>query len=171
MTKYEDNISVTVNGQPKSVPYNNGESLMRALRRAGHTEIKHGCDEGVCGSCNVLRGGVRLANSCTVQAGQCDGDEITTAKGVTAEDGSLHPVQEEFLDHGAAQCGFCIPGIIVTAYQLLERNPNPSEVEIRQALEGNLCRCTGYVQQIEAIRQAADRLPGHERGGPVRGDD
>lgn len=151
-------VDVTVNGKPVTLEYEPGETLMRTLRRAGYTEIKNGCSEGVCGSCNVFYGDNQIVRSCLVPTEQYDGEDLVTAKGIVRDNGTLHPVQQEFLDFGAAQCGFCIPGIILSAVQLLEDNTDPSEAEIRQTLRGNICRCTGYMQQIEAIQSAADRM-------------
>lgn len=145
-----------IDGDPVELDYRQGDSLMDALRRNEYYSVKHGCDEGVCGACNVLLGDDRLVQSCTLPMEQYDGDNITTAAGLTGEDGSLHPVQEAFLDHGAVQCGFCIPGMVVSGVKLLRDNDDPSRQEIRQALDGNLCRCTGYVQNVEAIAAAAD---------------
>lgn len=154
----DDVITLTVNGERETLPYKEGEPLMRTLRRAGYTEIKNGCSEGVCGSCNVLYGDNQISRSCLVPAEQYAGEDIVTAKGVGGDDGMLHPVQEELLDSGGAQCGFCIPGIVISSVQLLERNSDPDDSEIRGALRGNICRCTGYVQQFEAISRAADRV-------------
>lgn len=154
----EKQLNVVVDGEPESLPYSEGETLMQVLRRAGHYSIKNACSEGVCGACNVLFGENQIVRSCLVKAEQYEGAEITTAAGLVADDGTLHPLQQAFLDHGAAQCGFCIPGMIISGVGLLERSPDPSEKEIRQALRGNICRCTGYVQQFEAIKDAAKRM-------------
>lgn len=132
---------------------------MSSLRRAGHYSVKNGCDEGVCGACNVILGEGGLTKSCLVPAASCDGKEVMTVKGLLDDEGDLHPLQEEFLDRGAAQCGFCIPGVLLSGYDLLQENDNPSDAEVADALSGNICRCTGYVQQIEAIQAAAERLP------------
>lgn len=151
-------ISVEVNGNDEVIRLDEGSSLMNALRSAGYYGVKNGCSEGVCGSCNVMYGDDQIVRSCLVPAEKYDGEQITTARGLVGDDGTLHPVQDEFLNYGAAQCGFCIPGMILTAVQFLDRNPSPTDEEVRSALRGNICRCTGYVQQVEAIQAAADRM-------------
>ncbi len=119
----------------------------------GLTGTHVGCDTSSCGACTVLMDGLAV-KSCTVLAVQADGSEITTVEGL-AKDGELHPVQEGFWEEHGLQCGFCTPGFLIAAVQLLERNPNPTEEEIRHALEGNLCRCTGYQHIVNAVRHAA----------------
>ncbi|GAA0303188.1 (2Fe-2S)-binding protein [Halarchaeum salinum] len=156
--KPTDSIRVGINGEMDVLDVEPGATLMESLRSTGHYEVKNGCDEGVCGSCNVLLNDGELTRSCLTPAARCDGADITTVKGLLDDDGDLHPLQEEFLEHGAAQCGFCIPGVLVAAYHLLQHNSDPSDVEIADALSGNVCRCTGYLQQLEAIRDAAGRL-------------
>jgi aerobic carbon-monoxide dehydrogenase small subunit len=133
-----------------------GESLLYALReRLGLPGSKNACEQGECGSCTVYLDGLPVC-SCLVAAGQAQGREVTTVEGLgSGED--LHPVQEAFLDRGAVQCGFCTPGLIVSTHDLLERNPSPSDPEIREALAGNLCRCTGYEKIMDAVRTAAER--------------
>lgn len=153
-----DTIDVVLNGNKETLQYEEGETLMRVLRRHGYYSVKNGCSEGVCGSCNVMYGDTQIVRSCLVPAEHYDGEELTTAPGLLDDDGTLHPLQQEFLNHGAAQCGFCIPGMILSGVQLLEKNPDPTESDIRSALKGNICRCTGYVQQFEAIEAAAQRL-------------
>lgn len=172
MTGEEDRISsihVKVNGERERLIVEPGETLLESLRRGGHYSVKNGCDEGVCGACNVIIGDDGLTRSCLVPAAGCDGDAVMTVEGL-ADDGELHPLQEEFLERGAAQCGFCIPGVLLAAYDLLERNDDPTEGEVADALSGNICRCTGYVQQIEAIQAAAERLSRSDssRGRRVR---
>lgn len=157
--KSTESIEISVNGESKRLDIEPGETLMSSLRRAGHYSIKNGCDEGVCGSCNVILGSRGLTRSCLVPAASCDGDKVMTVEGLLDDDGNLHPLQEEFLDHGAAQCGYCIPGVLLSAYDLLQRTADPTEEEIADALSGNICRCTGYIQQIEAIQAAAQRVP------------
>jgi carbon-monoxide dehydrogenase small subunit len=131
-----------------------GESLLYALReRMGLPGSKNACEQGECGSCTVYMDGVPVC-SCLVAAGQAQDREVTTVEGL-ATDEALHPVQQAFVDKGAVQCGFCTPGLIVTTHDLLERNPNPSDPEIREALAGNLCRCTGYEKIMDAVRTAA----------------
>ncbi|ELY86220.1 (2Fe-2S)-binding protein [Natrialba taiwanensis] len=155
-------IHVRINGEREQHDIEHGETLMASLRRAGHYSVKNGCDEGVCGACNVILGERGLTRSCLVPAASCDGADVMTVEGLLDDAGNLHPLQEEFLEHGAAQCGYCIPGILLSAYDLLQDNVNPTEDEVANALSGNICRCTGYVQQIEAIQAAADRLPHSE---------
>jgi carbon-monoxide dehydrogenase small subunit len=133
-----------------------GESLLYVLReRLGLPGSKNACEQGECGSCTVYLDGEPVC-SCLVAAGQAIGREVTTVEGL-ADGESLHPVQEAFLATGAVQCGFCTPGLIVTTHDLLERVPQPSDLEIREALAGNLCRCTGYEKILDAVRLAADR--------------
>ena len=133
-----------------------GESLLFALReRLGFPGSKNACEQGECGSCSVLLDGT-LVCSCLVLAAQADGHDVLTVEGLGADD-ALHPVQEAFVEAGAVQCGFCTPGLVVAAADLLARTPDPSEDEIREALSGNLCRCTGYQKIVEAVQLAADR--------------
>lgn len=153
-----DTIGLQINSEDEQLDVELGETLMSALRRAGYYSVKNGCDEGVCGACNVILGEEGLTRSCLVPAVSCDGAELMTVEGLLSDDGELHPLQEEFLDRGAAQCGYCIPGVLLSGYDLLQRNENPTEEAVADALSGNICRCTGYVQQIEAIRAAAERL-------------
>jgi carbon-monoxide dehydrogenase small subunit len=160
-------ITCAVDGEQVTMECEEGDTLMEVLRREGVYAVKNGCSEGVCGSCNVMYGENQMVRSCLVPAEQYDGEELTTAEGLVADDGTLHPIQEEFLNYGAAQCGFCIPGMILTAAQLLEKNPDPTDEEVKQALQGNICRCTGYVQQVEAIQDAAERM----RTEPTPADD
>jgi len=132
--------------------------LLDVLREELHlTGTKEGCGIGECGACTVLLNG-RPVNSCLILAGQAQGSEITTIEGVETEDGDLHPLQEAFLEEGAVQCGFCTPGMVLSALALLRKNPGPSEDEIKEAISGNLCRCTGYKQIVEAIKAAAVKL-------------
>lgn len=133
-----------------------GESLLYVLReRLELPGSKNACEQGECGSCSVYMDGT-LVCSCLVLAGQAEGREIVTVEGL-AEDGTLHPVQESFIEAGAVQCGFCTPGLIVAAHDLLERNAKPSDAEIREALAGNLCRCTGYEKILDAVKLAAEK--------------
>jgi aerobic carbon-monoxide dehydrogenase small subunit len=147
-------IALTVNGEPHEAEVWEGESLLFALReRLGLPGSKNACEQGECGSCSVLLDG-RLVCSCLVLAVQADGHEVVTVEGL-AEDGRLHRVQEAFAATGAVQCGFCTPGFVVAAADLLEHNAAPSDDEIREALSGNLCRCTGYAKIFDAVRLAA----------------
>ena len=147
-------VSLTVNGAAHQTDVWPGESLLYALReRLGLPGSKNACEQGECGSCSVLLDGV-LACSCLVLAAQADGHEVVTVEGLAAN-GEPHPVQRAFVEAGAVQCGFCTPGLVVAAADLLERVPSPSDDEIREALSGNLCRCTGYGRILEAVRSAA----------------
>jgi carbon-monoxide dehydrogenase small subunit len=147
-------IELRVNGEPAEAEVWEGESLLFALReRMGFPGSKNACEQGECGSCSVLLDG-KLVCSCLVLAAQADGHDVVTVEGL-AEEGKLHRVQEAFAATGAVQCGFCTPGFIVAAADLLERSPDPSDDEIREALSGNLCRCTGYAKIFEAVRAAA----------------
>ena len=149
-------VRLTVNGEPREAEVWEGESLLFALReRLGLPGSKNACEQGECGSCSVLLDG-RLVCSCLVLAAQADGHDVVTVEGL-AENGRLHRVQEAFAETGAVQCGFCTPGFVVAAADLLEHNPAPSDDEIREALSGNLCRCTGYQKIFEAVRLAAER--------------
>jgi len=131
-----------------------GESLLYVLReRLGLPGSKNACEQGECGSCSVLLDG-KLVCACLVLAAQADGHEVVTVEGL-AEDGRLHRVQDAFVGAGAVQCGFCTPGLVVAAADLLQRTPDPSDDEIREALSGNLCRCTGYAKIFDAVRMAA----------------
>ncbi|HUV06634.1 MAG TPA: (2Fe-2S)-binding protein [Spirochaetia bacterium] len=149
----------TINGEEKLLDFHSGETLLAVLRRHGYTEVKEGCGEGQCGACLVLLE-KRLVNSCQVFAAAAMGQEVTTVEGI----GHIHhphPIQSAFAETGAVQCGFCTPGMIMAAYALLKVNPDPDETQIMKALDGNLCRCTGYVKIIEAVRRAS-RVLNHE---------
>ena len=147
-------ITLTINGAEAEADCWEGESLLFALReKLGFPGSKNACEQGECGSCSVLLDG-ELVCSCLVLAAQADGHEVTTVEGL-ARDGDLHAVQRAFVDAGAVQCGFCTPGLVVAAADLLARAPDPSDDEIREALSGNLCRCTGYEKIFDAVRLAA----------------
>jgi len=146
-------INVTINGTRKTLTIEPGEKLLDLLRREGYMGVKIGCGMGDCGACAVLLNGCAV-NSCLVFAAKADGGEIVTVEGLE-RNGRLHPVQQAFLDEGGVQCGYCTPGMVISAVDLLSRNPHPTEDEIRQGLSGNLCRCTGYVKQIHAVQRAA----------------
>ena len=149
-------IELRVNGEQVEADVWPGASLLFALReRLGFPGSKNACEQGECGSCSVLLDGT-LVCSCLVLAAQADGHDVLTVEGLGADD-ALHPVQEAFVEAGAVQCGFCTPGLVVAAADLLARTPDPSEDEIREALSGNLCRCTGYQKIVEAVQLAADR--------------
>jgi carbon-monoxide dehydrogenase small subunit len=147
-------IELTVNGDRREADVWEGESLLFALReRLGLPGSKNACEQGECGSCSVLLDGT-LVCACLMLAAQAHGHEVVTVEGLAA-DGRLHPVQEAFVETGAVQCGFCTPGLVVATADLLRRNPDPSDDEIREALSGNLCRCTGYAKIFDAVRLAA----------------
>jgi carbon-monoxide dehydrogenase small subunit len=149
-------ISLTVNSEWEQVDVPSQMTLLQMLReKLALTGTKNGCMSGECGACTVLMDG-EAVNSCMVLAVECDGASITTVEGL-AHDHSLDPIQEAILDHGGVQCGFCTPGILISARALLNRNPDPDEAEIREALVGNLCRCTGYLSIIDAVHDAAGR--------------
>jgi carbon-monoxide dehydrogenase small subunit len=149
-------VEFRVNGEAREAEVWPGESLLFALReRLGLPGSKNACEQGECGSCSVLLDG-KLVCSCLVLAAQADGHEVVTVEGL-AEDGRLHRVQEAFVAAGAVQCGFCTPGLVVATADLLAHTPDPSEDEIREALSGNLCRCTGYQKIFDAVRLAAGR--------------
>jgi aerobic carbon-monoxide dehydrogenase small subunit len=151
-------LKLIVNGEPREVDgVWEGESLLYALReRLELPGSKNACEQGECGSCSVYLDGT-LACSCLVLAAQAEGREVVTVEGVS-ENGSLHEVQRAFVECGGVQCGFCTPGLVVASHDLLERNPRPSDPEIREALAGNLCRCTGYEKIVDSVRLAAERM-------------
>jgi len=151
-------ITTTVNGEKRQVDdVWEGESLLYVLReRMALPGSKNACEQGECGACTVYLDHVPVC-SCLVAAGQAEGREIVTVEGL-ADDGELHPVQQAFVEAGAVQCGFCTPGLLVATHDLLDRTESPSDPEIREALAGNLCRCTGYEKILDAVHLAADRL-------------
>jgi aerobic carbon-monoxide dehydrogenase small subunit len=149
-------VALRVNGESRDTEVWPGESLLYVLReRLGLPGSKNACEQGECGSCSVLLDGT-LVCACLVLAVQAEGHDVVTVEGL-AEDGRLHRVQEAFVEAGAVQCGFCTPGLVVATADLLAQNPEPSEYEIREALSGNLCRCTGYAKIFDAVRLAAAR--------------
>lgn len=146
-------ITLTVNGVKRELFVSFNELLLNVLRE--HLELtgaKYGCGIGECGSCTVLLDGEPVL-ACLTLAMAVDGSDVVTIEGISGSDGSLHPVQESFLNHGAVQCGFCTPGMILTGKALLDENPQPTEEEIREYIRGNLCRCTGYTQIVKAIKE------------------
>lgn len=150
-------ISVTINGTVHEAEVESRLLLVHFLREVlGLTGTHIGCDTSNCGACTVLLQG-RAVKSCTVLAVQADGREVMTVEGL-ARNGQLHPVQEGFFEKHGLQCGFCTPGMMMSAYALLQQNPNPSEGEIRWGISGNLCRCTGYVNIVEAVKYAAEKM-------------
>jgi carbon-monoxide dehydrogenase small subunit len=151
-------VELTVNGERRRADdVWEGESLLYVLReRLGLPGSKNACEQGECGSCSVYLDG-DVVCACLVAAGQAAGSEVVTVEGL-AEGDDLHPVQQAFLDAGAVQCGFCTPGLVVAVHDLLARDPSPDDAEVREALAGNLCRCTGYEHVLTAVRTAAERL-------------
>lgn len=151
-------LRLMVNGESRETEVKEGESLLYVLReRLGLFGSKNACEQGECGSCSVYLDG-ELVCACLVLAGQAEGSEVVTVEGLS-EGERLHPVQEAFLEAGAVQCGFCTPGLIVAAHDLLSRNSEPTEAEVREALAGNLCRCTGYEKILTAVQMAAETTP------------
>ncbi len=147
-------IRITMNGSPRELAVEPHRTLLDVVRRElGLTGSKEGCGTGDCGACSMIVDG-RVVTSCLMLAVEADGSEIQTIEGL-AQNGRLHPLQQAFIDHGAVQCGFCTPGMIVAAKALLDANPNPTSEEVRRGLAGNLCRCTGYTKIIEAVMAAA----------------
>lgn len=155
-----ENVSITINGQPRTFSVDRSETLLETLRRASFFGVKNGCKSGDCGACTVLLDGEPV-HSCMTPTLRADGCTVLTVEGLS-QDGRLHPLQQAFVDCGAAQCGYCTPGKLLTAKALLDRNPDPSEGEIREALSGVLCRCTGYVKIVQAVRRAAALLRGED---------
>jgi len=141
----------TLNGRSVSADVSGARRLLDVLREdLGFTGSKEGCGEGECGACSVLIDG-EVVNSCLVAAGQVEGCEVVTVEGLASADGTLSPLQQAFIERGAAQCGICTPGMLLAAHALLEANPRPSEDDVRVGLAGNLCRCTGYTKIIDAV--------------------
>ena len=152
-------VTITINGERRVADdVWAGESLLYVLReRLGLLGSKNACEQGECGSCSVYLDG-ELVCACLVLAAQAEGREVVTVEGIAPPGGGLHEVQRAFVETGGVQCGFCTPGLIVASHDLLARNPRPSDPEIREALAGNLCRCTGYEKIIDAVRLAAERM-------------
>ncbi len=149
-------ITVTVNGAKERLDVPSNMTLLKMLReKLALTGVKNGCEAGECGACTVLLDGEPV-NSCMVLAVETDGHEILTVEGLAPE-GELSPLQQAFIEHNAVQCGYCTPGMLMSATALLQRNPHPTETEIKEALVGNLCRCTGYVRIIKAIQSVAEQ--------------
>ena len=159
--KRKSHISFTLNGETAEVAFAPHKTLLEVLREdLGLTGTKHGCELGECGTCTVLVDG-RSILSCLMLGLDAEGREVTTIEGMGAG-GELHPLQDTFADLGAAQCGYCSPGFLLVAKELLEKSSNPSRDEIKEALSGNLCRCTGYIKIYEAVELAAARMRGEE---------
>ncbi len=151
-------IRFTVNGDEVTVAVEPDWTLLRVLREELElTGAKEGCGAGECGACTVIVDG-RAVNACLYPALEADGRQVVTIEGLSGADGGLHPLQKAFVEKGAVQCGFCTPGMVLSAKALLDRVPEPTEEDIRTALAGNLCRCTGYVQIIEAVKAAAEEM-------------
>lgn len=149
-------LNFVLNGQPLTIQeVDETCTLLELLReRLGLTGTKHGCDNGVCGACSVLLNG-QLTKSCRTTVTKVEGAEVTTIEGLLGADGELSDLQEAFLDYGAVQCGFCTPGMVIAAEALLRRKPNPTRAEIRRGIAGNICRCTGYQQIVNAVEGVA----------------
>jgi carbon-monoxide dehydrogenase small subunit len=161
-------VTLDVNGRAHAVALAPNATLLQALRELGYTDVKNGCEKGDCGACAVLLDG-KAVNSCLVLAWQADGSQIVTNAGLGTMQ-NPHPLQTAFADSGAIQCGYCTPGMIIASKALLDQNPDPTEDEIMEAISGNLCRCTGYGQIIDAVKAAAaemseGKLPAAEPGG------
>jgi aerobic-type carbon monoxide dehydrogenase small subunit (CoxS/CutS family) len=155
-------LNLSVNGEEAPVSFAPYKTLLEVLREdLGLTGTKHGCELGECGACTVLLDGEPVL-ACLVLAVECEGRRIQTIEGL-ARGAELHPLQAAFADHGGSQCGYCTPGVIMTAKALLDGNPNPSREQIREATAGNLCRCTGYQQIVDAVESAASELRGEAR--------
>ncbi len=150
-------ITLNINGSEKKLNVEPRTLLAHAIRDAGLTGTHIGCDSSSCGVCTVVLDGKTAVKSCTMFAVQAEGHQITTIEGM-AQGGKLHPLQQAFYDQHGLQCGYCTPGMIMSAHALLQHNPNPNEVEIRFGLSGNLCRCTGYQNIVKAVQQAAQML-------------
>ncbi len=150
-------ITLTVNGEKHELQVEPWKTLLWVLREELHlTGTKEGCGTGECGACTVIMGG-KAVNACLILAPLADGEDITTIEGIFRED-RLHPIQEAFVEEGGVQCGFCTPGMVLAAKALLDENPRPTEEEIRRAILGNLCRCTGYVKIVKSIQAAAKKM-------------
>lgn len=159
MSKFENRIIVSfeVNGKQVELMVEPNRTLLEVLREdLGLTGVKHGCDDSNCGVCTIIMNG-KAVKSCAILIGQAEGASITTIEGLEGENG-LHPLQQAFIDHFAIQCGFCTPGMILSAKALLDENPNATEEDIREAMHGNMCRCTGYKKIVEAIEAARDEM-------------
>lgn len=148
--------SFLINDKPVEFDHDPADSLLTVLRAAGYTEVHNGCEAGECGACTVLLDG-RPVNSCQVFAASAGGKQITTVRAL-GDNLQLHPIQQAFTETGAVQCGFCSPAKILITYALLRDTPDPTEDDIKQAFDGTICRCTGYVKIIEAVRLAAERM-------------
>lgn len=152
-------ITLRINGEEYTAGVTPGETLLNFIReKIDITSPKKGCEIGECGACTVIMNGDAV-NSCLIPAEECHGAEILTVEGIGME-GNLHPLQKAFIDHGAVQCGFCTPGMLMSAYALLKDNPDPTEQDIREAIAGNLCRCTGYEPIVKAVMEVSKQKKG-----------
>ncbi|MFA7621510.1 MAG: (2Fe-2S)-binding protein [Aminobacteriaceae bacterium] len=150
-------VNFILNGRPVTLSVEPRTTLLRALREYGVTSVKRGCEEGECGTCTLVIDDL-AQKSCMVLALEVEGRSVLTVEGLVAPNGDLHPLQQAFIEEGAIQCGFCTPGMIMTAYAFLRKNPDPTESEVREALAGNLCRCTGYIPIFRAVIKAAKTM-------------
>ena len=158
-------LKFTCNGKIIALDIDPGLRALDVLRDIlGLTGVKEGCGKGECGACTILVNG-KAVNSCMMLAPKLEGTTVTTIEGLTSSSGALHPIQEAFLDNGAVQCGFCTPGMVLSAKSLLDANPEPGVAEIEEALSGNICRCTGYKKIVEAVQDAGRRLQETRKGG------
>lgn len=146
---------ITVNGTPVPIEFDSTDTLLDVLRNNGHTEVKRGCSSGECGSCVVLLDNL-LVNSCQIFAATALEKNVTTSTGLS--NGGPHAIHQAFADAGAVQCGFCTPGMVMATHALLQKSPDPTDLEIREGLVGNLCRCTGYVKIVDAVKLASKRM-------------
>ena len=153
-------LNVIINGVRKDIEIQPNEKLLDVLRREGYKGVKRGCDEGTCGTCTIILND-RAVKSCIMLAAQAQNGTITTIEGIGTRD-NPHPLQQAFVKAGVVQCGFCIPGMLLSAKNLLDHNPNPTKEQVKMALDGNLCRCTGYRGQIEAVLEAAAIIRGEK---------
>jgi len=159
-------IHFILNGDEVSAEVESHKMLLEILRETFEmTGAKEGCGQGECGACTVLVDGISV-NSCIYPAFEAEGKSITTIEGLIEEDNRLHPIQEAFVENGGIQCGFCSPGMIMSSKALLEENPNPTEEEIKHALAGNICRCTGYIQIIESVKAASVKVAAEIKAVP-----
>ncbi len=149
-------IQLTINGQPETLEVAKSASLLDVLRQNGYTGTNRACDTGACGMCRVLLDGEPI-ESCVIPASRADGSTVETIEGIGTQD-DLHPIQEAFIENSAVQCGYCTPGMVMTTKAFLEENPDPTEAEVREALDEVLCRCTGYKKNVEAVLDAAERM-------------
>lgn len=151
-------IALTVNKQPYNLEIGEDMRLIDLLReKMGLTGTKEGCSEGECGACTVIMNG-EIVNSCLIMAFQAENSDVLTIEGMTPYSGELHPIQQAFLEAGAVQCGYCIPGMVLATKALLDKTPHPNRNQIREGLSGNLCRCTGYNKIINAVEKASEQL-------------